>query len=77
MPEFSCTAHAAQPHCPDHTKSAKHKPHMSTAATSSTATSFFNCTEPQGKEITNIVKEATSACLTAVHVLVLTQETAE
>jgi len=67
--EFSCATHAAQPHCTDHTRSAKHKPHMSTAVTSSNATSFFNCTEPQGKEITNIVKEATSAYQTAVCVL--------
>lgn len=69
VPEFSCAAHAAQPHCPDDTKSAKHKPHVSTAVTLSTATSSFNRTANQGKEITNIVKEATSACQTVVHVL--------
>lgn len=69
MTEFSCATHAEQPHRPDHTKSAKHKPHVSTAVTSSTATSFFNCTEPHGKEITNIVMLATSTYQTTVCVL--------
>jgi len=44
-------------------------PHVSTAVASSTVTSFCNCIEPQGKKITNIVKEATSGYQTAVHVL--------